>query len=80
MQITTSGGQSLNVRFGSKADIGGGAADVRFTPESGHWNSVCECPLCANSGHCCRIEIIRKCMVDRQDERKADNSLVIVRT
>jgi hypothetical protein len=27
--------------------------------------------LWANSGHCCRIEIIRKCMVDRQDERKA---------
>src|SRR6516162_2110339 len=25
-----------NVRFGSKADIGEGATDVRFTPESGH--------------------------------------------
>src|SRR6516164_2264538 len=39
------------VRFGSKADIGGGAADVRFTPKSGHRNSVVECPLCAKSGH-----------------------------
>jgi hypothetical protein len=25
-----------NVRFGSKADMGKGATDVRFTPESGH--------------------------------------------
>jgi len=25
-----------NVRFGSKADIGEGATDVRFTPKSGH--------------------------------------------
>src|SRR6516165_9770745 len=25
--------------------------DVRLTPESGHWNSVVECPLCAKSGH-----------------------------
>jgi hypothetical protein len=28
-----------HVRFGSKADIGEGAPDVRFTPESGH------CPM-----------------------------------
>src|SRR6516165_5416023 len=28
-----------------------GETDVRFTPESGHWNSVVECPLCAKSGH-----------------------------
>src|SRR5262249_52129123 len=41
-----------DVRFGSKADIREGATDVRFTPESGHWNSVVECPLCATSGHC----------------------------
>jgi 2-haloacid dehalogenase len=28
--------------------------DVRFTPKSGHWNSIEECPLCAKSGlsHC----------------------------
>src|SRR5262252_1588238 len=23
---------------------------VRFTPKSGHWNSVAKCPLCAKSG------------------------------
>jgi hypothetical protein len=27
---------SANVRFGSKADIGLAAADVRFPPKSGH--------------------------------------------
>ena len=34
--------QSLgpNVRFGSKADIAERWTDVRFTPKSGHWNSV----------------------------------------
>jgi hypothetical protein len=36
MQITTFGGQSLNVRFGSKADIASIKRDVRFTPKSGH--------------------------------------------
>jgi hypothetical protein len=25
-----------NVRFGSKADLGGGSGNVRFTPKSGH--------------------------------------------
>jgi len=40
-----------DVRFGSKADIGEGPTDVRFTPESGHRNSVVECPLCAKSRH-----------------------------
>ena len=25
-------------------------AAICFTPKSGHWNSVCECPLCAKSG------------------------------
>jgi hypothetical protein len=38
-----------NVRFGSKADIAAPPTNVRFTPKSGHRNSVC--PLCANSGH-----------------------------
>jgi hypothetical protein len=28
--------QSLNVRFGSKTDIGALPINVRFTPESGH--------------------------------------------
>ena len=42
---------NANVRFGSKADIGARPRDVRFTPKSGHWNSVSKCPLCAKSGH-----------------------------
>src|ERR1700745_3773936 len=24
--------------------------NFRFTPNSGHWNSAAQCPLCANSG------------------------------
>jgi hypothetical protein len=43
--------EPAHVRFGSKADIGEGPTDVRFTPKSGHWLSVSGCPLCANSGH-----------------------------
>ena len=43
--------RGIDVRFGSKADIGARLRDVRFTPKSGHWNSVVECPLCAKSGH-----------------------------
>src|SRR5262249_31824985 len=39
-----------HVRFGSKADIGACPRHVRFTPKSGHRNSVVECPLCAKSG------------------------------
>jgi hypothetical protein len=31
---------STDVRFGSKADIGLPPVDVRFTPKSGHWNSI----------------------------------------
>jgi hypothetical protein len=42
---------AADVRFGSKADIVRCQADVRFTPKSGHWNSLVECPLCAKSGH-----------------------------
>src|SRR5262249_26646210 len=40
-----------DVRFGSKADIGEHSINVRFTPKSGHRNSVVECPLCAKSRH-----------------------------
>jgi hypothetical protein len=29
-----------HVRFGLKADISACPCDVRFTPKSGHWNSV----------------------------------------
>src|SRR5262252_4606916 len=39
------------VRFGSKADIATAPTNVRFTPESGHWNSLASCPLCTKSGH-----------------------------
>ena len=35
----------------SEADIDECLGHVRFTPESGHWNSVVECLLCAKSGH-----------------------------
>src|SRR6516164_1303380 len=40
-----------NVRFGSKADIAACLINVRFTPKSGHWNLVAQCPLCAKSRH-----------------------------
>jgi hypothetical protein len=40
-----------HVRLGSKADIARDQPNVRFTPKSGHWNSVVECPLLAQSGH-----------------------------
>ena len=40
----------VSVAFGSKADIPSGPRHVRFTPKSGHRNSVVECPLCAKSG------------------------------
>ena len=43
--------RGANVRFGSKADIAVGPHEIRFTPESGHRNSVAQCPLCAKSGH-----------------------------
>src|SRR5215469_10390885 len=42
---------SLNVRFGSKADIAAPPTNVRFTPKSRHWNSVSKCRLCAKSRH-----------------------------
>jgi hypothetical protein len=41
----------LDVRFGSKADIGLPSVDVRFTPKSGHQLSALGCPLCANRRH-----------------------------
>jgi hypothetical protein len=40
-----------NVRFGSKADICGAKAHVRFTPESRHVQRTNGCLLWANSGH-----------------------------
>ena len=41
--------QVAHVRFGSLADIEARPINVRFTPESGHRNSVVECPLCAKA-------------------------------
>src|SRR5215472_3107640 len=38
-----------DVRFGSKADIAAAPINVRFTPKSGHWDSVVKCPLCPRS-------------------------------
>jgi hypothetical protein len=39
----------LNVRSGSKADIGLAPVDVRYSPKSGHGRVLAECPLCAKS-------------------------------
>ena len=39
--------ETAHVRFGSLADIKARLPNVRFTPKSGHRNSVVECPLCA---------------------------------
>jgi hypothetical protein len=36
---------------GSEMDISLSSIDVRFTPKSGHWNSLAGCLLCAKSGH-----------------------------
>src|SRR5215471_9701046 len=40
-----------HVRFGSKADIAALPINVRFTPNSGHRNSIVRCLLCAKSRH-----------------------------
>src|SRR6516164_2532274 len=34
-----------------KSGLGLGRRHIRFTPKSGHRNSVVKCPLCANSRH-----------------------------
>jgi hypothetical protein len=46
-------------------DIEKRSADVRFTPESGHRNSVVEGPLCAKSG-------LMHCSINCNDERTCD--------
>ena len=38
---------SIDVRFGSKADMCSALGDVRFTPNSGHVRCTRRCPLCA---------------------------------
>ena len=63
-----------NVRFGSKADISECPRDVRFTPKSGHWLSVSQCPLCAKSGHSARLRpsagpVAPRAAVDVGDQR-----------
>jgi hypothetical protein len=47
-----------NVRFGSKADIGVRPRNVCFTPKSGHWNSVAECPLYAKGEGATALEAL----------------------
>jgi hypothetical protein len=42
---------SLNVRYGSEADVTLLNFDVRFTPKSGHSAARSRCPLCAKSRH-----------------------------
>ena len=37
------------------ASLNSAGLNVRFTPKSGHWNSVVECPLCAISRHPARL-------------------------
>ena len=41
---------TANVRYGSKADIATVSVNVRFTPESGHRNSIVECPPVSQVG------------------------------
>jgi hypothetical protein len=45
---------SVDVRFGSKADMTLLNFDVRFTPESGHPSTQSKCPLWANRRHSLR--------------------------
>jgi hypothetical protein len=39
--------KSVGFRSGSQTGIATLPFNVRFTPESGHWNSAAECPLLA---------------------------------
>jgi len=55
-----------NVRFGSKADIAAPPTNVCFTPESGHRNSVVECPLCATNRHSRVFREFARCGVSVQ--------------
>ncbi|MES0385123.1 MAG: hypothetical protein ABUJ98_11105, partial [Hyphomicrobium sp.] len=45
------GSETIDVRFGSEADILDARSNVRFTPESGHFQRQRSCPLSAISGH-----------------------------
>jgi hypothetical protein len=61
-----------DVRFGSKPDIDARPADVCFTPESGHWNSIEKCPLCAKSGHDCLFDHLISAGEQRRRNFKAE--------
>ena len=43
--------QTMNVCFGSLADITACSRHVRFAPDSGHSSVQVGCPTSANSGH-----------------------------
>ena len=71
--------ESVDVRFGSKADIGVRSNDVRFTPESGHWLSLSGCPLCANRGHWLVYSITSSAEAIRPDAMVRPNALAVLR-
>jgi hypothetical protein len=53
-----------DVRFGSKADIGLPAIDIRYTPKSGHRETLLGCLLCANKRYLApRSELIAQSCV-----------------
>ena len=53
-------GAHVNVRYGSKADIGASPIDVRFTPKSGHWNRHVYYLRRNNSGSLAMLAAIRR--------------------
>src|SRR6516164_8421479 len=60
-----------HLRFGSKADMTACLDDVRFTPKSGHRNSLAGCLLCAKSRHY-DAELVR-CAFAISGRRAADS-------
>ena len=65
--------EAADVRFGSKADMCSHSGNVRFTPKSGHWNSVAECPLCAISRHSALRQ--RLALFDHYDARGTERAM-----
>src|SRR5262249_19730915 len=63
-----------------KSNIEEGVADVRFTPESGHWLSVSGCPLYATSGHPGRLFQAGYARADRVSFVNAAASTVQIRS
>src|SRR5215469_4266228 len=68
-----------NVRFESKADIRGRLGNVRFTPESRHWNSAAQCPLCAKSGHSLFYSMISSASAERFGGTSMPSALAVLR-